>query len=58
MKNHSSTIEAWTLGVWGFPEASSLDFGAFAHSCFPAFLILISTCFPTPRSRLKKHEND
>ena len=41
MKNHSSTIEVWTFDAWGFPEASSLDFGAFALSCFLAFLILI-----------------
>ena len=35
MKKYSSTIEVSTPGVW------RLKLGAFAHSCLPAFLILI-----------------
>ena len=35
MRKHSSTIEVWTLGAW------HLELGAFALSCFRAFLILI-----------------
>ena len=35
MNKHSSTIEVWTSGVW------RLQLGAYAHSCLPAFLILI-----------------
>jgi hypothetical protein len=41
MKDHSSTIEVWTFDAWSFAGASSLGFGAFALSCFLAFLILI-----------------
>src|ERR1700679_3631781 len=39
MRKHSSTIEVWTLGAW------HLELGAFALSCFRAFLILISVPF-------------
>jgi hypothetical protein len=39
------TIEVWTFDAGGFPGASSLDFGVFAHSCLPVFLILISARF-------------
>jgi hypothetical protein len=35
MNKHSSTIEVWMPGVW------RLKLGAYAHSCLPAFLILI-----------------
>jgi hypothetical protein len=35
MKKHSSTIEVWRPGIW------RLELGAFALSCFLAFLILI-----------------
>ena len=35
MKKLSSNIEVWTPGVW------RLKLGAYAHSCLPAFLIVI-----------------
>jgi hypothetical protein len=41
MKKYSSPFEVWTLGTWGFPGACCLELGAFALSCFLAFLILI-----------------
>jgi hypothetical protein len=44
MEKHSSTIEVWTLG------ARHLEWGAFALSCLPAFLILIPVFVFGPRS--------
>jgi len=44
MKEHSSTIELWTHGAWGFPEAWYLELGTFAPFCLLAFLIVIPAC--------------
>jgi hypothetical protein len=32
---YSSTIETWTHGAWGFPEAWHLELGPFLPSGFP-----------------------
>ena len=37
----SATVEVWTPEGWVFSGARRLEFGAFALSCFRAFLILI-----------------
>jgi hypothetical protein len=41
MKKYSLPVEMWTLGFLDISEAWHLPSGAFAHSCLPAFLILI-----------------